>query len=528
MKPLPRPSRRAVLWSVVAVVVLAAGFFVARHGEELARRMLEARINRRLQGYTVTLAAVDLRPLKLGLALQGAVVRQDAHPEPPVMSIPDLAVGVEWRELLRFHLVADAVFDRPRVHVNLPQLREEDKDEVKLEDRGWQDAFESLYPLKFNRAEVREGEVVYLDRDPERPLELTHWNLLAENIRNVSSDPGSYPSPVRSEAVLFGTGRGVVQGHADFLAKPYPGVHVVYRLESVPLERLGVIASRANLSVEGGELDSRGEVEYSPLHREARVDDLTIRGLHADYIHTAATAEAEKARAAQAARAAQDPQPDLLLRMDRIHFADAVLGWVDRAAPHPYRVFVDRTDVMVTGYSSGFEEKPAKARLRGRFMGSGAVRADATFRQYDQGPSFDLDAAVEGASLPAMNDLLRAYGKLDVVDGSFSVYSEVKVDHGRIEGYVKPLIKDVEVYSSKQDAKKPVLKRLYEKVAGGLSHLLENQPREEVATVVDLSGTVEDPDTSLWQVVGRLVENAFIEAILPGFDREFEAAQKRK
>lgn len=127
-----------------------------------------------------------------------------------------------------------------------------------------------------------------------------------------------------------------------------------------------------------------------------------------------------------------------------------------------------------------------------------------------------------------MNDLLRAYGKLDVAGGAFSVYSEVTVDRGKITGYVKPLVKDVKVFDPQQDEKKPVLKRLYEKIAGGLSHLLENRPREGVATVVDISGSVEDPDTSLWQVIVRLVGNAFVEAILPGFDREFEAAQKRK
>ena len=47
--------------------------------------------------------------------------------------------------------------------------------------------------------------------------------------------------------------------------------------------------------------------------------------------------------------------------------------------------------------------------------------------------------AIEGASLPSINDLLRAYGKLDVVKGTFSVYSEIKVQNGRIDGYVKPL-----------------------------------------------------------------------------------------
>ena len=71
------------------------------------------------------------------------------------------------------------------------------------------------------------------------------------------------------------------------------------------------------------------------------------------------------------------------------------------------------------------------------------------------------------------------------------------------------------------------LKKLYEKVVGGLSHILENEPREEIATVVDISGSLEDPDASTWDVIVRLVSNAFVKAILPGFEREFEAARRR-
>ena len=200
---------------------------------------------------------------------------------------------------------------------------------------------------------------------------------------------------------------------------------------------------------------------------------------------------------------------------------------VNRAADRPYRVYVSGTDLVMTNLSSGFRDGAAKARLNGKFMGSGTTRASASFREPSSGPDFDLNVAIEGASLPAMNDLLRAYGKLDVVKGTFSIYSEMKVQNGRIDGYVKPLVKDVDVYSSKQDKKKPVLKRLYEKVVGGLSHILENEPREEVATVVDISGPLEDPDASIWDTVVRLVSNAFVKAILPGFEREFEAARAR-
>jgi hypothetical protein len=135
---------------------------------------------------------------------------------------------------------------------------------------------------------------------------------------------------------------------------------------------------------------------------------------------------------------------------------------------------------------------------------------------------------VEKASLPAINDLLRAYGKFDVTAGTFSVYSEVRVRNSRIDGYVKPLFENVKVYDPQQDKKKPVLRKLYEKVVGGLSHILENRPRDQVATVADLSGSIDDPNTSAWEIAVRLVSNAFVKAILPGFEREVAALRRRR
>jgi hypothetical protein len=443
-----------------------------------------------------------------------------------VADIDQVKASVQWKEILRLRLVANVVIDRPRIHVNLKQLQEEDRDSVDVEDRGWQDAFQSIYPLKFNQVQVRDGQFVYIDKDPKRPLELSRVNMIAENIRNTRDDKVLYPSPVRADGVLFGKGRAVVKGHANFLSKPYPGVHVLYQLSQVPLERLDVLSARANLDLDGGILGSKGEVEYSPKHREAHVTDLDVDNLRLDYIHTAATASAEKDRAEAVSNAAKDDQPEMLVKVDRLQFRDGNFGLVNRDADHPYRVYVSGTELTVTNLSSGFREGAAKAKLKGKFMGSGAARASATFREPSSGPNFDFDIAIEGASLPAMNDLLRSYGKLDVVKGTFSVYSEVKIKDQRIVGYVKPLIKDVDVYDSKQDKKKPVLKKIYEKIVGGLSHVLENRPRDEVATVVDISGPIEDPNTSIWETVVRLVSNAFVKAILPGFDREFDAAQR--
>lgn len=53
-------------------------------------------------------------------------------------------------------------------------------------------------------------------------------------------------------------------------------------------------------------------------------------------------------------------------------------------------------------------------------------------------------------------------------------------------------------------------------VAEGLAEILENPPREDVATLAEISGAVSNPNASNLQVVLNLIENAFFDAILPG------------
>jgi hypothetical protein len=153
-------------------------------------------------------------------------------------------------------------------------------------------------------------------------------------------------------------------------------------------------------------------------------------------------------------------------------------------------------------------------------MGSGATIADATFRPEKSGPDFDLAVKIENTDMRAMNDVLRAYGKFDVVSGLFSFYSELSVKNQRIEGYVKPLFRDLKAYDKRQDEEKSAFRKLYEKLVGGVSKLLENRPRDEVATKTEVVGRVDDPKTSTLQVIVNLIQNAFFRAILPGFDEE--------
>jgi Domain of Unknown Function (DUF748) len=512
--------------AALIVLLIIASYFI----DEPLRRSMEKRMNERLTGYTARIQELDFNLLGFSITLHNVAIRQDAHPQPPVALIPRLRASVQWTELITFHLVADFQIDQPQVYLNLAQLRKENRDEVPVHKKGWQQAAEAIYPLKINLLQINDGSFRYIDQDPKRPLQVTHLFVRANNIRNIRSKERVYPSPVHAEGIVFQTGRAEIDGHANFLAEPHVGIHTLFTVENVPLDYFRPMLSRSNLSIRNGALTSHGRVEFAPTIKFAHVEDVIVDRVRLDYIHSAKTASAEERRAEKVQKAVKKgtDKSGLVLRLDQFALRNSNVGFVNRAKNPPYRVFMTGTNLAVTNLSNRSREGPAKATLNGRFMGSGAASARASFRPDRSSADFDFDGKIEGTQAATMNDLWRAYGKFDVTGGTFSFYSQLRVKNRYITGYVKPVFANLNVYDKKQDEKKGFFKKLYERVVEEVGDLLENEKRDEVVTVANISGPVSDPNSSTWQIIGKLVENAFIKAILPGFEREIEVARKKK
>jgi hypothetical protein len=67
-------------------------------------------------------------------------------------------------------------------------------------------------------------------------------------------------------------------------------------------------------------------------------------------------------------------------------------------------------------------------------------------------------------------------------------------------------------------AEKGFRQRLYEGLVGIGAKVLKNRLRGEVATVVPISGRVDRPEVARWETVGRLLQNAFLRPITPGYE----------
>jgi hypothetical protein len=510
-----------VLLLVASVVAL---FFI----DEPLRRYTEAKMNANLKGYHVTIRRLHVSPINFSLDLRDTVVVQDQQPDPPVANIERLYASVHWRALLSGRVVGDVLIDRPVVVLNLRQARAEINDPTPVKDKGWQHALQSIYPLKINELQIRGGDVTYQDDGPFKPLHVHHVEFVASNIRNVHSERGVYPSPISLQARVFDAGAVDLNGWADFLAEPYAAFMADIKLDTIALDYFKPITNRYNVTVDKGRLSANGEVEIAPQFKSVKLWSATVDGIHVDYVHTAATVSEKVKEATRETIAAADraQDPGLELRVDRIDVVRSTVGFVNRTTNPSYRVFISDATATLTNLSSVPSGETAVANVRGKFMGSGPASAGFKLLPARPGPDFDVAVQIDDTELTTMNDLLRAHGKFDVVAGHFSLYTELAARNRQISGYAKPLFQDMEVYNAAQDRNKSVMRKAYEAVVGGVSKVLQNRPRDEVATRVEISGRLDNPNTSLIATAVGLVENAFFKAILPGFDAELRRSRR--
>ena len=520
---------KALRWGAGIVATLLSVLFIASYFlDEPLRRSMETKMNSKLKGYSVRLPKAHFQLVGFSLTMKGLTVFQQANPSTPIAFFPVLHASVNWHGILVGRLVAEFSLDRPEVRIDMRQLSSEAASKVRLKDQGWQQAVEAIYPLKINVLTIHDGAITYSDRDPKRPLQLSHLNLKARNIRNVRVPDKVYPSSFHLETAIFGTGHGVIDGKANFLAEPYPGINARIALEKVPLDYFKPIVARSNLSIHNGLFSAFGEAEYAPHVKRAHLRELAIEGMAIDYIHSPRTAAAEQRRAELVGKAAREVSKSRMdLRVDRVRLTRCTVGMVNEAARTPYRVFLSDADLTLSNLSNNFSQGPANAELKGEFMGSGATRVTAHFRPGAKGPDLDLNIKIEETQMTAMNDLLRAYANFDVSAGTFSFYSELHVRDDAVSGYVKPFFKDMKVYDRRKDRDKKVTRRIYEMLVGGVAKLLERRPQEEVATKADITGTLEKPRISTVQIIGQMIKNAFFKAILPGFEKEASTPQRK-
>ena len=529
--PLPTPRRslasRIGIWfgaviGAIAIAVFIASFFL----DGILRPRIESSMNGRLTDYHVTLGHAHLQLLTFTLTLSRLIIVQQAHPTPPIAEFPLMRFRIQWKELFSAHLVANVNLSAPRIHIDQAQFRSERNSKTPLRQKGWQDALESVYPFKINRFAISDGDITYIDNPPTRPLHLANVNFVTDNIRNIHEPDKVYSSRFRATMVVFDKGKLTLEGRANYLMKPFPGMITDYVLRDAPLSAVSPASKHVNLAIKGGTLSSDGTLEYSPKVTNVNVHNATIDTVDVTYFHLRQTQNAESRRINTIGQTVEkeNNRPTVNIRIRELDVRNSRLAFEDQASDPPYTLFIDGTNIRLENLGNHQVEGPARIHLTGKFMGSGSTKVEGTFLASGEGPEFAMNFAILDTDMRSLNPLLRAHGRFDVARGQLTVYAQLGVTDRRITGYVKPMFSDLKVYEAGKDKNKGLLQQAKEMAIGAAAHVFKNSQTKKVATQIDLSGTLKDPNVSNWRVFVEVVRNAFIKAILPGYDREVQTA----
>src|ERR1700687_5111762 len=434
----PIRKHRVLLWIGILLAALIVALFVASFFlDGMIRARTQAAMNQQLKGYHVTLARAHLQLVGGLLTLNGLQIIEQARAHPAVADVPMMRFRIELKELLSRRVVADLLLSHPKVHIDQAQLVTEKNDRVPLKQRGWQDALEAAYPFKVNRFTIDEGDVVYIQDAINPPLHLAKLNFTTDNIRNIHAPNNVYPSKVHANLVIFGTGRATIDGHANYLEEPFPGARTQFRIENVPLSALDPEIRQINIAVSGGRLLSSGVVEYSPKVTRVQVDNATIEGVAVGYVHAPATQQAEARRVKATGKQIEKQNNRRAVDIEAREFdiTHSRFSYTDKTKDPSYRLFFNDTNLALKNLSNHQQQGPADLTLHGKFMGSGDTKVSGDFLASQHGPAFNMKVAIQHTDLPSMNDILRAYGRFDVVAGQLSVFSEVSIKDGYINGY---------------------------------------------------------------------------------------------
>ncbi len=522
------PKSRVWKWTLVIVgflVLLTVLSYLINIS--YLRKYAERRMNQNLKGYTVSVGKAFFHPIGMSLTLDDLVLIQNGNPKPPVANIQHLHASIHWRAIIKGRLVGDFLIDRPKLYINLKQVKKEAQSEIPLERKGWQDALTAVYPLKIDVFKINNGELTYIDEGPNPPLQVSDIFLYATNIRNIFTPDHTYPSPVIASAAIFEQGHLHLDGHANFLQKPRIGFKGRADLRDIDLHYFKPIMHRQNIDIRKGAMSATGNMEFAAKKSLIHLETIELTGLDADYDLRPDTEAKQQQQVQQVTKAATEMSnaPTAIIKVDLVKIK-GTLGYLNQTADPNIRIYADHIDATVKNFSNQLTDGSSAFQLHGRFLGSGDTQITGTIRPESKSPDLSMKIAIENTDLRAMSDIFQAYGKFDIKKGEFSFFSEISIKNFEVQGYVKPIFKNMEVTDMRNADEKSIFHKLYVGTVKVVTELLKNRPRQQVATETDISGPVGDPHTSILQIIANLIRNAFFQAILPGFEKEVNQQQQ--
>ena len=213
------------------------------------------------------------------------------------------------------------------------------------------------------------------------------------------------------------------------------------------------------------------------------------------------------------------------LQVNRVEINNGQIRYIDPGSKPKVDIALTEAYLLAKNLRNSYDSAallPASVTARANIY-EGTLTFNMKLNPLADDPTFDMNAELKNTNLVKLNEFFQAYAKIDVNRGTFGLYTEAAAKNGKFDGYVKPLIKDLDVLG-KEDRNDNILRKLWEGIAGSVAEIFQNQKKDQFATKIPFRGNVKDLDTNIWYAIGQILKNAFVQAIQPSIDNEINIA----
>lgn len=216
----------------------------------------------------------------------------------------------------------------------------------------------------------------------------------------------------------------------------------------------------------------------------------------------------------------------LPIHINEIRVIDGNLAFRNFTAKPPVDLQASEINGSILNLSNvSVADNPRQASLQAtaKVFEQAPVQASANFDPLGQLDDFDLRLRITDIQLKQLNSFTRAYADFDFAAGQGDFVMELDARQGKLKGYAKPLLRNMEVFDWQQDVAakdKNLLTGAWEALVGGGSWLLKNQRKDQFATRVNIEGDLKTYDISRWQAFKAILRNAFVRAFSSRFDNQ--------
>lgn len=200
------------------------------------------------------------------------------------------------------------------------------------------------------------------------------------------------------------------------------------------------------------------------------------------------------------------------IEINRFEAVNATISYRDPTSDPEVNISMNNINVLALNLGNVRDPDvalPASVEIRGNAMGEGSINLDAKLNLLKEIPDFDVNIRIEEIELVKFNQFSEARANLPIESGKLYFYSEAVGKDGAVSGYVKPALEDLTIGGNDDDN---ALEKIYQSAVQGITNLLEDGEKNQVATRVEISGTLDETKARKWQAVLNVFRNAFVQA----------------